>query len=159
MTGGPSELGVIMRPGMLMRRKAPPRQPEAAQAPGEAPARSAAVRTTVFLTGLRVEAEVGVFAHERGLRRPLDIDMAVTLDPAVRAADDKLAETVDYDMLAAAARAVVADAHIHLVETVAEQIADRLLADPRVIAVKVRVEKPGAVAGAKVAGVEIERAR
>jgi dihydroneopterin aldolase len=158
MSGGPSELGVIMRPGMLMRRKAPPRarttEPDTAP-----PAASTALRTTVFLTGLRVEAEVGVFAHERGLRRPLDIDMAVTLDPSVRAAEDKLAETLDYDALAAAARAVVADAHIHLVETVAEQIADRLLADPRVIAVKVRVEKPGAVAGAKVAGVEIERAR
>ena len=158
MTGGPSELGVVMRPGMLMRRKAPPRSAATAEAAPAAP-RSTALRTTVFLTGLRVEAEVGVFAHERGLRRPLDIDMAVTLDPSVRAAEDKLAETLDYDALAAAARAVVADAHIHLVETVAEQIADRLLADARVIAVKVRVEKPGAVAGAKVAGVEIERAR
>jgi 7,8-dihydroneopterin aldolase/epimerase/oxygenase len=158
MTGGPSELGVIMRPGMLMRRKAPPRA-RASEPETPSPAASTALRTTVFLAGLRVEAEVGVFAHERGLRRPLDIDMAVTLDPSVRPTEDKLAETLDYDALAAAARAVVADAHIHLVETVAEQIADRLLADPRVVSVKVRVEKPGAVAGARTAGVEIERGR
>ncbi|MED5564931.1 MAG: dihydroneopterin aldolase, partial [Pseudomonadota bacterium] len=47
--------------------------------------------------------------------------------------------------------------HIDLVETLAEEIATRLLTDSRIIRLRIRLEKPEAIAEAAGVGVEIER--
>jgi 7,8-dihydroneopterin aldolase/epimerase/oxygenase len=143
---GPSELGIIARPGQPIRRAA---RPEPAHR-GE---------TRIFVRGLMVEAEVGVYAHEKGARRPLVVDLEVTVAPHVRAEHDQLSQTIDYDTLVAHARAVASGEHLHLIETFAELVAERLLSDPRVTGSRVRVEKPGAVPGAACSGVEIVRHR
>ena len=46
-----------------------------------------------------------------------------------------------YDDLVGAVKAIVAAGHINLVETLAERIAERCLADKRIVSVLVRVEK------------------
>ena len=74
-----------------------------------------------------------------------------------RIADDGLERTVDYDSVAAAARAL-ADDPVNLIETFAERLCDLCLRKSHVQDVKVRIEKPGAIPGA-VAGVEIVRLR
>lgn len=151
---GPSELGIVARPGMAIRRPVPPRAADTQPAP-----QTRALTTRIFVHGLQVEAECGVYAHEKGRQRPLVVDIEVTVAQSVRAVSDELRETVDYDALAAHARAVAAGAHLHLIETYAEQVCDRILEDQRIEAVRVRVEKPGSVAGALSSGVEIERGR
>jgi len=64
---------------------------------------------------------------------------------------------VDYEAIAGAIRAIIAKDHINLAETLAERIAQAVLADSRVRRVVVRVEKLHALPGAESAGVEIER--
>jgi dihydroneopterin aldolase len=106
----------------------------------------------VFVRGLAIEAEIGVYPHERGQPQPLVVDLEVALDPVEVEA---LAETINYETLAAAARRVAATGHIDLVETYAQRLAEACLADPRVTSAKVRVEKPQAIVGAAAAGVSI----
>jgi 7,8-dihydroneopterin aldolase/epimerase/oxygenase len=151
MSTGPRELGVVARPGMMIRRP---------KTSGERDRPSVrALETRIFVKGLILEAEAGVYTHEKGARRPLVIDIEVCVDPGVRPQNDQLSETVDYDALVAHARAVCAEGHIHLIETVAERIAARCLGDERVLSVRVRIEKPGAIPGAACSGVEVARAR
>ena len=111
------------------------------------------VVSKIFVHGVRLEAEVGVYPSERGRTQPLIVD--VELDVAWAGAD-RLADTVNYETIVAAARAVVAEGHIELVEIFAEHLAARCLADPRVTRARIRVEKPEALAPhAAGAGVEI----
>ncbi len=121
---------------------------------------SAGVRTLgsrIFVTGVRVQAEIGVYRHEIGRLQPLIVD--VELD-APTDGSDRLADTVNYETILAAAQAVAAEGHMALVETFAHRLAGRCLADPRVAQVRVRVEKPLALAPDAVgAGVEIVVAR
>jgi dihydroneopterin aldolase len=70
-----------------------------------------------------------------------------------------VARVVDYDGIAKRVRALVGQAHVDLVETMAEQIAHLCLTDPRVLSVCVSVEKLAVFADAASAGVEIERSR
>ena len=115
--------------------------------------------TKVFVTGLKLEAEIGVYRHERGRTQPLVIDVELDVDASVAGAE-KLRDTVNYETVAEAARAVAAEGHILLVETFAEHLARACLADERVSAVRVRVEKPLALAPqAAGAGVEVTLAR
>jgi 7,8-dihydroneopterin aldolase/epimerase/oxygenase len=107
----------------------------------------------VFVRALRIEAEIGVYAHEHGRAQPLIAD--VELDVAAAGAEH-LSETINYEMVAAKAQAIAASGHMHLVEAFAEKLARACLDDPRVTRARVRVEKPEALKPqAEAAGVEI----
>lgn len=109
--------------------------------------------TKIFVTGLKVEAEIGVYAHEKGRAQPLVVD--VELDVPTAGAS-RLADTVNYETIGQFARAIVAEGHIQLVEDFAERLARACLTDGRVMRARVRVEKPLALAPhAAAAGVEI----
>ena len=54
-------------------------------------------------------------------------------------------------------QALLAEGHVDLVETLAERIADMLLADRRIRQLRVQVEKPQAIAAAESVGIAIER--
>ena len=127
-----------------------------ASLPDEAPVPAATLRVVgakVFVRGLKVEAEIGVYAHEHGRRQPLVID--VELDAAVAGAE-RLADTLNYETVASAARDLAESGHWQLVETFAERLAEAMFADPRVSRARVRIEKPLALAPvAEAAGVEL----
>ena len=106
----------------------------------------------VFVRGLAIEAEIGIYPHERGKPQPLVVDLEVSLAPVEVG---HLAETLNYETLAAAARDLAAAGHIDLVETYAQRLAEACLADPRVTSVRVRVEKPQAIPGALASGAAI----
>jgi 7,8-dihydroneopterin aldolase/epimerase/oxygenase len=149
-------MGVVMRPGGLIRRPAA-RVRTGEAAPALAPTK--ALTTKIFIKGLTVEAECGVYAFEKGKKRPLIIDIEVSVGGDVRSTSDDLSQTIDYDTLAAHIHDVANASHLHLIETFAEQVCERVLADPRILQVRLRIEKPGSVPGAQCSGVEIERTR
>lgn len=107
----------------------------------------------VFVTGLNVQAEIGVYRHEIGRVQPLVVDVEVDVPTD---GSDRLDQTVNYEAILEAAQAVAAEGHMALVETFAHRLAQRCLADPRITRARVRVEKPLALAPHAVgAGVEI----
>ncbi len=107
---------------------------------------------SVFVEGLSVDAEIGLYDHERGRTQPLSVDVELALTPAIA---HGIHGTVNYETLAAKARALAASGHIELVETFAERLAADCLNHPRAVRVRVRVRKPEAIEGAAAAGVEL----
>ena len=111
----------------------------------------------VFVTGLKVQAQIGVYRHEIGRVQPLivDVELDVPTDSS-----DRLAHTLNYETILQAAQQLAAEGHIDLVETFAHRLAHRCLADPRVTRARIRIEKPLALAPHAVgAGVEITLVR
>ncbi len=120
-----------------------------------APPAPSVLSAKVFVRGLRIEAEIGVHAHERGRRQPLIIDVELRIAPPA-AGWRSIGETINYERVAQHARALAGAGHIALVETFAWRLARACLAEPRVLTARVRVEKPQALAPvADAAGVEI----
>ena len=99
----------------------------------------------VFVTGLTVEAEIGLWSDEQGRRQTLHID--VELDIAGNSWRH-LSDTVNYELVVSHAQEIAAGGHIGLVETFAQRLADACLAESQVVKARVRVEKPGALAHA-----------
>jgi dihydroneopterin aldolase len=98
----------------------------------------------ITLTGLRVRGNHGVFDQERRDGQTFVLDVTVWLDLAAAAASDDVADTVHYGELATRVAEIVGGEPRNLIETVAAQIADEVLADPRTQAVEVTVHKPQA---------------
>lgn len=106
---------------------------------------------SVFLERLKVDAFIGVHAHERGQTQPLLVDVEAVLAPGRM---ERLSDTLNYETIAARAREIAAVDHVDLVEDYAERLGRTLLLDPRVLEVRVRVRKPRAIEGAEAAGCE-----
>ncbi|HEY5854698.1 MAG TPA: dihydroneopterin aldolase [Aldersonia sp.] len=98
----------------------------------------------IELLGLRVRGHHGVFEHERSDGQDFLIDVTVWLDLAPAAASDDLDDTLDYGALAQIAADIVGGTPRDLIETVAAEIADAVMTDPRVQATEVTVHKPSA---------------
>ena len=111
------------------------------------------------LCGLEVACVIGDRPEERLREQRLMIDVSLSLDLAAVAKSDVLADTVDYEALAAAIKKELQQARCRMIESAAERVAQVCLADARVVAVRVRVEKPGVIPGLRAAAVEITRKR
>jgi dihydroneopterin aldolase len=98
----------------------------------------------IELRGLKVRGNHGVFDHERADGQDFVVDITVWMDLADAATSDDLADTFDYGVLAQRAATVVAGPARNLIETVAGEIAEDVMKDPRVHAVEVTVHKPQA---------------
>jgi dihydroneopterin aldolase len=81
----------------------------------------------MFVRDLVLDAHIGVRAYEKGRRQRirLNLDLGV-LDTE---STDKLESVVCYDDLIAAVRVVVGEEHLHLIETLAERIAEACFRD------------------------------
>jgi dihydroneopterin aldolase len=118
-----------------------------------APGEIRTAMTKVFVTGLRLQAEIGVYRHEIGKLQPLLVDVELDVPSA---GPGRLSDTFNYEAILKAARAIAEEGHIELVETFADRLARACMADPRVTRARVRIEKPLALApDAVAAGAEI----
>jgi dihydroneopterin aldolase len=109
--------------------------------------------TRVFVRGLTLDVEIGIYEHEHGRRQPLVVDVELDLTPH---RVEHFSETFNYEVVLTEARRIADHGHMNLVETFADRLARALMSDARVIRARVRVEKPEALEPhAKAAGVEV----
>lgn len=113
----------------------------------------------VTIRNLRAWTLIGVHPHERETRQEVRIDTWIGTDTSVPAKGDDLSKAIDYSAVARAFREHVGQAQHLLVETLAEDLAQIALERFGAIAVRISLEKPGAVSGTDAVGVDIERPR
>jgi 7,8-dihydroneopterin aldolase/epimerase/oxygenase len=111
----------------------------------------------IFVRDMVVDCRIGVYPEEQGVTQKVSFTIEAYVAPTVRARHDILAEVPSYDSVVMnAVQTVTSSGHINLVETMAERIAEHILEEPRVVSVRVRVEK---LENGPKRGVEIARAR
>ena len=112
----------------------------------------------VFIRNLELPAHIGVYRQEEGRTQPVRINVDLATDD-IADAQDMLENVVDYHVIEKRIRAIIAEGHVRLAETLAERIAAACFEDARVRTVRVRVEKLEALTHAESVGIEIERTR
>lgn len=113
----------------------------------------------ILIKDLVARGIIGVNDSER--EKPQEILINIIMFSDLRAAgkSDDIHDTVNYRTVSKQALAHAESARRFTVEALAADIANLCLAQPGVLKVRVRVEKPGAVRFASSVGVEIERER
>jgi len=114
------------------------------------------VPDTVSIRDLSVAAVIGAYDWERAIEQTLVFNVDMATDVARAAASDQLADAVNYAAVASTITAVVRDGRFQLIETAAERVAERLLADFGLSWVRVEVIKPRPAEGFA-AAITIER--
>lgn len=91
---------------------------------------------------LRVSAVIGVYDWERETEQALTFSIDMAADVARAARNDDIKDALDYSAVAQAVKAVVIEGRFQLIETAAEAVAQRLIADYDLAWVRVEVVKP-----------------
>ena len=101
-----------------------------------------AMADTVSIRDLHVSTVIGVYDWERETEQALVFAVDMAADVAKAAANDDLADTPDYSAVARTVKTVVIEGKFQLIETAAERVAQRLIADHGLAWVRVEVVKP-----------------
>ena len=99
----------------------------------------------IALINMRFEGRHGVLEEERAQPQPFEVDVELSLDLSLAGVSDDLHHTVDYREVFEIVRETIEGPSRQLIESLAETIAARLLADFGTVGVGevlVRVRKP-----------------
>ena len=114
-------------------------------------------RDRISLRDHVVEADIGAFQQERGHRQRLRFNVVVEVRPVTGPLDDDVDRILSYDRITEAIAAELAAERLNLLETLAERVAERVLAEPAAMRAFLRIEKLDV--GPYALGVEIVRSR
>ena len=110
----------------------------------------------LFLRNYEVMINIGVHDFEKkGEQRVLiNVDLYIPLASSTPK-DDQLAEVVDYDFMRETIARRMAQGHVHLQETLCDDVVRAMLAHPNVRAVRVSTMKPDVYPDCEGVGVEV----
>jgi FolB domain-containing protein len=111
----------------------------------------------IHIKGLLLRCIVGINPDEREHKQDVVIDITLFSDLSRAGANDDIDDTVNYKTIKNRVVTLVESSSFFLVEKLAEEIARECLANIMVEAVRVSVEKPGALRFARSVGVELLR--
>ena len=115
------------------------------------------LRDRISLRDHIVEVDIGAFQQERGHTQRVLFNVVVEVRPAQKPLNDDVDLILSYDRITWAIATELAAERLNLLETLAERVAERILAEPAAVRVFVRIEKLDV--GPYKLGVEIVRSR
>ncbi len=113
----------------------------------------------VFVRDLNLMALIGIHDAEKLKPQRIIVNIDLSVQETEGPMSDDISHVVSYEIVVKKVEAIVAAGHVNLVETLAEKFAEACLKDKRVVAARVRLEKPDIIPNARSVGVEIERSR
>jgi FolB domain-containing protein len=113
----------------------------------------------IIIKDILARGIIGVNDSERLHPQDILINLVIQADLRQAGLSDEIEDSVNYRTITKQTLKIAETAQRLTVEALANDIAKMVLEDQRVVAVTVRVEKPGAVRFAKSVGVEVERSR
>ena len=110
----------------------------------------------LFLRNYEIRINIGVYAFEKTAeqRVVMNVDLYIPLAVSTPRAD-ALEEVVDYDFIRSTIASRVSKGHIHLQETLCDDVLALMLAHPDVRAARVSTEKPDVYPDCDAVGVEV----
>ena len=114
----------------------------------------------LFLRNYEVRINIGVHDFEKTAEQRvlINVDLFIPLEISTPTGDT-LDEVVDYDFIRSTISRRTAEGHIHLQETLCDDIVNAMLQHPKVRAVRVSTEKPDVYPDCDAVGVEVFRVK
>ena len=111
----------------------------------------------LVIQDMELMASIGVYEQEKQEKQRVIISIEAELTHKPNTSRDEIADILSYDDIIQSVEGLIDGRHIHLVETLAEEIAQNLLAMQNVKACKISVQKPDIYNNIGGVGVEITR--
>jgi 7,8-dihydroneopterin aldolase/epimerase/oxygenase len=113
----------------------------------------------VLIRELEIMTVIGVHDYEKRAPQRIHVWVDLAVREAGAVVSDRLEDVLDYAEVVRRIEQRAKAGHVNLLETLAEKLAADCLEDPRVLAARIRIEKPDVIPNARSVGIEIERRR
>ena len=113
----------------------------------------------IFLNDFLIQANIGVYKHEKGITQPLRINIIAKVKNPRKINDNNLNSVVCYNQISKKIKKIIKSGHTILLEKLAEKIFEECFKNKRIETMKIRLEKLDAIQDAESAGIEVERSR
>ncbi|MCE5185140.1 MAG: dihydroneopterin aldolase [Planctomycetaceae bacterium] len=113
----------------------------------------------IHITDLRVSCIIGLNDWERTTKQDVVINICLYADLSKAAQSDNIADSIDYRQIKKRVVEEVQQSSFKLIEALANAVVRICLSHAAVQAVRVKVEKPGALRYARTVGVEFFRTK
>lgn len=97
--------------------------------------------SNLLISKLQLNVLIGVHPEERLASQPIELDIKLTADIQKSCETDDIADAIDYDALIKHVQQWVSDKHFHLIEALANYLAESILQYFPVQAVKIKLRK------------------
>jgi dihydroneopterin aldolase len=96
----------------------------------------------IFIRDLRVQVSIGIYDFELAKPQAVVVNVDLFLAPTDKAAEDNIANVLNYDVIHDGIIALAKSRHFNLQETLVDAILDLCLAQRQVTEARVSTEKP-----------------
>lgn len=111
----------------------------------------------VFIKNLKIDAIIGIYDHERQKKQPIILTIEMEWDNKRGAYQDDFTKVLDYEAISNDIKQFVSTSTFQLVETLAEEIAKRIILTFHTPSVMIELHKPNAISDTDSVGVRIFR--
>jgi D-erythro-7,8-dihydroneopterin triphosphate epimerase len=113
----------------------------------------------VYIKNLRLRTIIGIFDWEREHQQEIILNIKIKFDDSLAAKSDDINDTIDYKKMKHKIMEKAENSSFYLIEKLSEFILDIIMEDPKVIAARLKLDKPHALRFADSVSIEKVRIR
>jgi dihydroneopterin aldolase len=117
------------------------------------------VKRTVLIKNFIIHEIIGIHNHEKINKQKIVFNIIIDVNQNVLPSENNLLSVVDYEKITNKLENLANNKKYNFLESLAEDSFSEIFSDKRINSVKIKIEKPNAIANAESVGIEVFKSR
>ena len=117
------------------------------------------IKRTVLIKDFIIYEIIGIHDHEKINKQKIVFNIVINVNQNISPDENNLSSIVDYEKITNKLKKLAKNKKYNFLESLAEDSFNEIFADKRINSVKIKIEKPNAIANAQSVGVEVFKSR
>jgi 7,8-dihydroneopterin aldolase/epimerase/oxygenase len=117
------------------------------------------IKRTVLIKNFIINEIIGIHKNEKINKQKIIFNIVINVNQNIYPDENDLSSIVDYEKITNKLKKLVKNKKYNFLESLAEDSFREIFADKRINSVKIKIEKPDAIANAQAVGVEVFKNR
>ena len=117
------------------------------------------IKRTVLIKNFIIYEIIGIHQNEKINKQKIIFNIVINVNQNIYPDENNLASIVDYEKITNKLENLAKNKKYNFLESLAEDSFKEIFADKRINSVRIKIEKPDAIASAKSVGVEVFKSR
>jgi len=117
------------------------------------------IKRSVLIKDFIINEIIGIHKHEKANKQKIIFNIVIDVNQNTLPAENNISSIVDYEKITNKLEKLVKYKNYNFLESLAEDSFKEIFEDKRINSIKIKIEKPDAIANAKSVGVEVFKNR
>jgi len=117
------------------------------------------IKRTVLIKDFIIYEIIGIHKHEKINKQKIVFNIVININQNISPDENDLSSIVDYEKITNKLENLANNKKYNFLESLAEDSFSEIFSDKRINSVKIKIEKPNAIANAQSVGIEVFKSR